>query len=316
MLSGRAVEVCESSASLLAVLSSLSARLLSRFFWKRMHRLIGDGLSRYLLLKSTLSQILSNWKWYSNFILKGGGSNTFTATMGFLGAGSSAILARRFYEDKCRYNPVCREPPAEEILPQIRPVPPPQSRLRKMIKTPFVPLVLCLIVGSLFLPSQPWRQMTSTLMVDVVWNVISVLISKTIRAQSSFTGPANFGSNPLGNLNYNPRTDPYYISNLDSPIDEFIAQALDGVQFRNIVHVVLESVRADCFPFQEESAFVDYIKANFPPHDNGSAITTANVTPFIDSDSVAEHTISWETMWAVVPFSHKALLGRRHPSFT
>lgn len=151
--------------------------------------------------------------------------------------------------------------------------------------------------------------MTSTLLFDLVENITFVIVSKNVRAMLS-SGPARFGDN-LGNLNYIPREDPYYISNLDSPIDEFIAGALDGVQFRNIVHIVLESVRADCFPFQEESAFVDYIRRNFPPQENGVAMTTSNITPFIAS--LAEQTLSWETMWSVVPFSHKALLGRIYP---
>ena len=243
-------------------------------------------------------------------MLEGGGSNTLAAAMAFLGVGGSVMLAHRYYQDHhYKYNPVCRGLP-DEIIPQIRPPPPPQSRLRK----PFVSFTVCLIVGSLFLPAQPWRQMTSTLLVDIVRNVIPVVISKTIRNKATCSGPTNFlGSNPLGNSNYNPRTDPYYISNLESPIDEFIVEALDGVKFKNIVHIVLESVRSDSFPFQEESVFAEYIKSHFPPYPNGAAMTIDNITPFIES--IAENTISWETMWSVVPFSHKALMGRIPPSF-
>jgi hypothetical protein len=155
--------------------------------------------------------------------------------------------------------------------------------------------------------------MTSSLLLDVIGGIASVFVAKIVRHMFVPAGSSNYASNPLGNLNYNPWEDPYYISNLDSPIDGFIAEALDGVKFQNIVHIVLESVRADCFPFQEQGPFVNYIKENFRPHKNGSAITTANITPFIAS--LAENTISWDTMWSIVPFTHKALLGRIHPIF-
>ena len=120
------------------------------------------------------------------------------------------------------------------------------------------------------------------------------------------------GTNPLGNLNYNPGDDPYYISNLDSPIDDFIADALEGVEFTNIVHIVLESMRADSYPFKEESQLMTYIKNNFEFREKGKSVTTSNVTPFIAS--LAKHTISWETMWSTIPFTHKAMLGRNFSS--
>ena len=243
-------------------------------------------------------------------MMEGGGSS-FTASMGFLGAGGSAMLARRLFEDKWKYNPISRGSPDETISTPRVGAPTP-SRLRKFLNTPFVPLTLCLTIGSLLLPAHPWRQMASTLLVDIVGSVTSAIISKAIRGMSPAIGPTQLGRNHLGNLNYNPWEDPYYISNLDSPIDEFIAEALDGAQFKNIVHIVMESVRADCFPFKEDTPFVRYIKDNFPSHENGSSITTDNVTPFIAS--LAEHTISWETMWTIVPFTHKSIIGRIDPS--
>src|SRR5271170_4402482 len=244
-------------------------------------------------------------------MMEGGGSS-FTTLIGFLAAGGTAMIARRYFEDKCNYNPISRGSP-DEIIPQPQLVPTLRSRLRKFMNTPFVPIAVCLTAGGLCLPAHPWRQMASTLLVDVVGGVTSALVSKTIRGMSPPIDPAHLGRNSLGNLNYNPWEDPYYVSNLDSPMHEFIAEALDGVQFKNIVHIVMESVRADCFPFQEDSAFVKYIKDNFPPYKNGAAITTANVTPFIAS--LAEHTISWETMWTIVPFTHKAIIGRIYPYF-
>ena len=216
-------------------------------------------------------------------------------------------MARRFRKGQYKYENL-----PDEIIPKTRPLTF-RVRLRKLVNTPFVALTFGLIVCGLFLPSQPWQQMTSSLLLDVIGSIASVFVSKTVRHMFAPAGSSNYGSNPLGNLNYNPWEDPYYISNLDSPIDEFIAEALDGVKFQNIVHIVLESVRADCFPFQEQGPFVNYIKDNFRPHKNGSAITTANITPFIAS--LAENTISWDTMWSIVPFTHKALLGRIHSIF-
>lgn len=236
-----------------------------------------------------------------------GSGNTLAATVAFLTAGASVVIVRRFQRDGYKYGDL-----ADELIPQPH-LPATRGGLRRLITIPFVPLALFLIVFGLFLPSQQLRQMKSTLLIDVIGSIISVFISKAIRHISVPAASSNYGSNPLGNLNYNPSEDPYYISNLDSPIDEFIAKALDEARFQNIVHIVLESVRADCFPFQEQSPFVDYIKDNFRPHKNGSAITTANVTPFIAS--LAEHTLSWETMWTIVPFTHKALIGRKYPLF-
>ena len=172
-------------------------------------------------------------------------------------------------------------------------------------------LLFILIGTSLLVRSQPWRQMTSTLLVDIVFGVLKGLLPKInlwSQASGSDLGIGFGTSNILGHLNYNPASDPYYITNLDAPIDEFFTDALEGIQFTNVVQLVLESMRADSFPFKERSLFMDYIRENFPLPVNGTPITTSNVTPFIAS--LAEHTISWETMWTVVPFTHKALLGR------
>lgn len=223
-----------------------------------------------------------------------GGTSSLTIVIAFVMAGGSLTLVRRIFSNHKRL-PVNIP---DNIL---------RTRLRKLLNKPFVPFTIFLLVGGVFLPAQPWKRMTSTLLLDVVGGILSVIVPKAVgRLHTPST--STLGSSPLGALMYNPADDPYYISNLESPVDPFIAEALDGVQFTNIVHIVLESVRADCYPFQEQSAFADYIKQTFPAAVNGTPITTSNVTPFIAS--LAEHTISWETMWSIVPFTHKALLGR------
>jgi hypothetical protein len=116
------------------------------------------------------------------------------------------------------------------------------------------------------------------------------------------------GSNPLGNHNYDPKHDPYYISNLDQPIDAFIASALEGTRFTNVFHIVLESMREDSFPYDESGLLHQHIQKNLEPAKDGVPLTTKNITPFIAS--LAEHTLSWHTVWASVPYTHKAMLGR------
>jgi hypothetical protein len=113
------------------------------------------------------------------------------------------------------------------------------------------------------------------------------------------------------NLNYNPAEDPYYISNLDLPVDEFIASALKNLRFTNIVHIVLESMREDSYPYDEQGLLHQYIQTNMTPVQNGTPVNTQTITPFIDS--LAEHTLSWHTMWSTIPYTHKAMLGCTSP---
>ena len=174
-------------------------------------------------------------------------------------------------------------------------------------------ILLFLLIGSFFLPAHPWRHMSSTLLFDVIGTILSTILSNHLRnmAPKSSTN-SHSATNPLGNLNYNPADDPYYISNLDSPIDSFIAEALEGVEITNIVHIVLESMRADSYPFKENGLLAQYIERTFEKPDDAVPITTANISPFIAS--LAESTLSWETMWATIPFTHKAMLGRTSPN--
>jgi hypothetical protein len=182
------------------------------------------------------------------------------------------------------------------------------TRLRRFLTIPFVPLTMFLLFGSFFIPQQPWHHMTSTLLYDVVGTVSSAIVTKSLRDIKGDCGSGSVGSNPFGSLHYSPSQDPYYISNLDQPIDEFIASALEGTEFTNVVHIVLESMRADSFPFDEQGPLMDYITKHFKFPRNGTAATTSNITPFIES--IAENTIAWETVWATIPFTHKAMIGR------
>src|SRR6202044_3536566 len=112
----------------------------------------------------------------------------------------------------------------------------------------FVPLLLFLSVVAIFLPANPWRRLTSTLAFDIITSISSIAIQKPFPDQNKVCQDPteNFQSH---NLNYNPAEDPYYISNLDLPVDEFIASALKNLRFTNIVHIVLESMREDSYPY-------------------------------------------------------------------
>lgn len=172
--------------------------------------------------------------------------------------------------------------------------------------------MVVLLVGVAFLPAQPWRHLTSTLLYDVVESMASVAIDHRLRASEPAPSEGRLGSNPRGELNYNPADDPYYISNLDHPVDDFIASALAGAKFTNVFHIVLESMREDSYPWDETGLLHQHIVHNMEPAENGTAVKTENITPFISS--LADHTISWHTTWASIPYTHKAMLARTAPA--
>jgi len=244
-------------------------------------------------------QVFSNWKIYSKILAQGEGTSRDVFIV-YVGVGCGTMLARIGCQKRDRWETLATAESRKETR-------------RKFINQPHVRLLLLLVIGNLFLP-QPWRQMASTLLFDTVISISSVLIIKHLRnlAGDSVKG-SDFGDNPLGNLNYNPSNDPFYISNLDSPIHEFVAEALGGLEFTNVVHIVLESMRADSYPFKEDGHLATYIERSFDKPTGAKPITASNVSPFITS--LAEQTISWETMWATVPFTHKAMLGRKTKVF-
>jgi hypothetical protein len=150
--------------------------------------------------------------------------------------------------------------------------------------------------------------MTETLVYDVISAISTVIITESLHGSRQTCNGTTVGSNPLGSLNYNPADDPYYVSNLDQPVDDFIASALEGTEFTNIVHIILESMREDSFPFQEDGLLNQHIIHNVGAAEGGTPINTQTITPFIAS--LAENTISWHTVWSTIPYTHKAMLGR------
>jgi hypothetical protein len=178
---------------------------------------------------------------------------------------------------------------------------------RSRLFGPFVPLGFILIFGALFLPSQPWRHLTSTLLYDVISTISSVMLSKSLRDIKTCDTSSPIGSSPLGNSYYNPANDPYYITNLDQDIDPFIAAALEGTKFTNVVHIVLESMRADCYPFREDGQLNQHIGQHLKHVENGPLINAQSISPFISS--LAENTIVWDSVWSTIPFTHKSMLG-------
>lgn len=175
---------------------------------------------------------------------------------------------------------------------------------------PSVPLAFFLIFGAIFLPHQPWRHLTSTLLYDMVRTISSVMLSRSLREGVECAASSNatvLGVHPLADSLYNPAKDPWYVSNLNQSVDPFIAKALEGTQFTNVVHIVLESMRADCYPFQENGLLNQHIRTKLLPTADETPITTQTITPFISS--LAENIISWDTVWATIPFTHKSMLG-------
>jgi hypothetical protein len=161
------------------------------------------------------------------------------------------------------------------------------------------------LVTILFFSPEPWKQMRSTLIYDVTRGIVS---AAGVEFRNEFaTSSNNTDSITVGNLLYNPADDPYYVSNLDNEVYPLISNALKDIKFTNIVQIVLESVRADSYPFQEDGLLHQFIKTNIQPAENATPITTQTITPFIDS--LGEHTIIWDQVWSLCPLTNKALLG-------
>jgi len=180
-------------------------------------------------------------------------------------------------------------------------------------KAPLIIILLFGLLGVCILPSYPWRRLTHTILYDFGAAMASIITAQDLKVADIPTTD-HLGSNPLGNFRYDPAEDPYYISNLDEPVDEFIASALNGTHFTNIFHIVLESMREDSYPWDENGLLHQHIVENVEIAENGAPIRTDTITPFIAS--LAEHTISWHTTWASIPFTHKAMLGRTSFSLT
>jgi hypothetical protein len=184
------------------------------------------------------------------------------------------------------------------------------SSLRRFLAIPFVPMLIYLVLSWGFMPESPWRSLTSTLAYDVTTAVSGVFLHEIFHGSGNNTcddQSHRVGSHPLGTLRYNPAEDPYYVSNLDKELDPFLAEVLGDVKFTNIVHIVLESMREDSFPYDENGLLHKHILENETPVKGGTPVTSENLTPFINS--LAENTLQWHTMWATIPYTHKSMLG-------
>jgi len=217
----------------------------------------------------------------------------------YLLIGASAVLARLFIKYKYKHKII-----QHDLFKIPKPTEPATPSVARHFKDPLHKLILFLLCGTIFLPRQPWRQLTSTLLYDLVFSISSVVITKTIRVSM---GEINTATSPFGDSYYNAAKDPHYISNLDSPIDPFIVQALNETNFTNIVHVVLESIRMDSFPWDEQGILHNHLRKNFEKPRNATPITTSNITPFIHS--LAANTLAFETVYSVCPLSHKSKIG-------
>src|SRR2546430_607675 len=182
-----------------------------------------------------------------------------------------------------------------------------QRPFRTFIAPLKVRIVLLLLFATLLLPRHPWRHMTATLGYNVVVAALTVTKSRLFDGHLS----CDATEAAIDGLRYDPSSDPYYVSNLDQPITAYIAQALEGTKFTHIVHIILESMREDSFPYQEKGLLNKYIHESVDP---SNAVNTSTITPFIES--LAEHTLSWHTMYSTIPFTHKAMLGCMSSLFT
>ena len=240
-------------------------------------------------------KVVSDWKFLGRLMEEGNGtfSKVFIA---YALIGGVAVLCRLVLEQFQRHPSfVSRD---DSDLDQT------DGRLRALIALPRVRVLLLLIFVTLLLPSHPWRHMTATLGYDIVVAALTVMKSNAFPHQEATARSVGPITQTFGNRNYNPTEDPYYITNLHQPIHDFIIRALEGAEFTNIVHITLESMREDSFPFQEDGLLNQYIHQNLKLLE---PVNTQAITPFMVS--LAEHTLSWHTLWTTVPFTHKAMLG-------
>ena len=249
-------------------------------------------------------EVVSEWKFVGRLMMQGNGA-FLKAFIMYVLPGVSAILLRAGSGASVRYRRSYYILETREVISR------PQG-LRRILSNPLISLGI-VSMGTVFLPAQPWRHLTATMVYDIISTISTVVLVQHLKETTSNCPTMNTGSNPLGNLNYDPADDPYYISNLDQSIDPFIASALQGTNFTNIVHIVLESMREDSFPYDENGLLHQHIQKNLEPAEDGVPVTTENITPFIAS--LAENTLSWHTVWATVPYTHKAMLGRDPPFY-
>src|SRR5579859_1771787 len=116
-------------------------------------------------------QVFSNWKIYSKLLVQGGNTSRNIFII-YIVAGCVAMLVRRFFDR----NPKWNHGETSETT-ELR-----QWTLRNIPSMPLVRFTLFLVIGSMFVPAQPWRDMTSTLLFDIVGTISSVIITQNLRA--------------------------------------------------------------------------------------------------------------------------------------
>jgi hypothetical protein len=229
-------------------------------------------------------KVISEWKFYGKLLAQGN-SHLFAVILSYLVLGLASVLIRELVRHR-----------------QTKFDPHKSTRRRSSFNPVWLEYVLplVLVIGALFLP-QSWRKVKSTLLLDT----LTAVNLKSLYVPTYDPGDDNRN---LG-LAYDPLADPYYVTNLDHPVDPYIAAALNGTKFNNIVHIVLESMRADSFPWKEDGALAEHLKEFLDAPE--SPVIAETITPFMSS--LANQTLSWETMWTTVPYTLKAMLGRITP---
>jgi hypothetical protein len=271
-----------------SVFASLYFEANVQLYWERSIQVISIQNPAY-------EKVVSDWKFLGRFMAEGNGSFGKVFIVYAL-IGGVAVLCRLVLEQFQRRPSFVSRDNSE--LDQT------EGQLRALIALPHVRVLLLLLFITLLLPSHPWRHMTATLGYDIVVAAFTVMKSNALPRQEATVRSGGPITQTFGNRNYNPTEDPYYITNLHQPMYEFIVRALEEAEFTNIVHITLESMREDSFPFQEDGLLNQYIHQNLKLLE---PVNTQAITPFMAS--LAEHTLSWHTLWTTVPFTHKAMLG-------
>jgi len=244
--------------------------------------------------------VLFDWKYLGGYAASGVLPCT-RAILSYLTIAGVVVLCRMVYissHGRETYRPLGED---AALLPA------PSKAKRNFAALVLPALAICAIP---LLPAYPWQEMTRTLPFDVTCAIVKNLVGGHAPKGQGIERVGSTLFDIFGPRNYSPNEDPYYISNLDQPIDEFISQAIEDLHVTNIVHIFLESMRGDSFPFQDDGLLSEHLH-NSPRVNISSPIDTHTMTPFIAS--LAEHTISWQSMWTTAPFTHKALISRMLP---
>jgi hypothetical protein len=150
--------------------------------------------------------LITQWKFYDQLLSHG--NSYFFRTVIFFALTGVAMAALRIHTGRRRIE--------ERELEKL-------EMDRKPPRLPVTQFATVLLLASFCLPANPWRHMTSTVLYDAATSLAGNPSQMPI-----INSKIENGTNPIGILNYNPSNDPYYVSNLDWPLDPFIESALEG----------------------------------------------------------------------------------------